>query len=58
MNAETSAFLPSEIIAAIVCEKMCWTIQEYDAQPGWFVQTLLLKWAEDTAYQKQKMKVE
>lgn len=36
---------------------MGWTIEQFDNQPQWFIETLLLKWVEDTAYQKSKSEV-
>jgi hypothetical protein len=37
----------------MVCEKMSWTYEEYEKQPDWFIQTLLLKWSLENQQQKQ-----
>lgn len=47
--------LPSELLIAIVCEKMHWTYDEFLDQPDWFCKTLLLKWNEESIYQKQQI---
>jgi len=43
---------------AIVCEKMQWTLEQYDAQPDWYIRLLLMKWGADSEYQKRQSKVE
>lgn len=44
------------MIAAIVCEKMGWTLQQYEDQPVFFIDTLLLKWVEETKHAKDQEK--
>jgi hypothetical protein len=34
--------LPHELTPALLCADMGWTIQEYRAQPDWFIDDLLL----------------
>jgi hypothetical protein len=40
----------------MICEKMCWSYEEYMNQPDWFIQTLLLKWSLENQKQKQDSK--
>lgn len=40
----------------MVCEKMSWTYEEYNSQPNWFIETLLIKWNLDGEYQNKKLK--
>jgi hypothetical protein len=37
----------------MVCEKMCWTYQEFENQPDWFIQLLLFKWSLDNEHQNK-----
>ena len=45
------------MIAAIVCEKMGWTFDEFESQPVWFIDVLLMKWVEESNAQKENNKV-
>ncbi len=41
-------------MAALICEKMGWTYQQYMDQPVWFLKTLVLKWSEEAQHNKEQ----
>ncbi len=44
------------MLVAIFCEKMHWTYEEFLEQPHWFIETLLIKWSEETKANKKQQK--
>lgn len=44
------------MLAVQVCETMGWTYFEYLEQPLWFIEALLIKWKEETRYNKENQK--
>jgi len=42
VKATGNGSYPGELLAAQICEKMGWTIQELRAQPDWFINDLIL----------------
>lgn len=48
--------LPDELKIAVVCEKMGWSYNEYNEQPNWFIETLLLKWRSENEVNEQQQK--
>ncbi len=45
--------MPEQLIMAMVCEKMGWTLEQYLCQPVWFIKTLLLKMNLDAEYSEE-----
>jgi hypothetical protein len=43
-----------ELQAVIICERMGWTFNEYEAQPIWFLELLQAKLNEDGKHQNRK----
>lgn len=35
--------MTEDMLAVLICEKMHYTFQEYDAQPTWFIRSLIAK---------------
>ena len=48
--------LSSDLLAAVVCDKMGWTLAEFYETPETFVQALLIKWQEDARKQNDDNK--
>ncbi len=45
--------MPEQLIMAMVCEKMGWTLEQYLCQPVWFIKTLLLKMNLDAEHSEE-----
>jgi len=50
------AELKPEMLAALLCEEMKWTYQEYRAQPAWFVIILIQMMQERTKAAERRNK--
>jgi len=51
-----SGQIDERLAMAMICEKMCWTYEQYIDQPSWFIKLLMLKFSADADYQNKQSK--